>query len=221
MPQDQNPEATERQARLSSDYFESTRESLARAQRFHEEDDHFTAYLYAYIAFNNLYRWLGGFGSSEKEAIKSAIKRLPIGAMKTLYTKDYVDTIKQLNCREINGLNDREIEQLKDREVDGLNGCEKVRGILNIQRYLNGAEVGVTPGLIVRLSEVAESNASPCEKRDTLIHLACDLLYTVRNNQFHAVKSSIVDKAVLEMGFNLLFPIANALLDIADRTRQD
>ena len=42
-------------------YLDSTQESLRLAMVFQRKNDYFTAYMYLFVAFNNLYSLLAGF----------------------------------------------------------------------------------------------------------------------------------------------------------------
>jgi len=57
------------------------------------------------------------------------------------------------------------------------------------------------------------------EKKGTLACLAASFLYTVRNNQFHAVKGAhnLMDQTILMTAYMLLDPIVEALLSIASQ----
>jgi hypothetical protein len=184
------------------DYLRFTKESKRRAAKFHSQGDHFTAYMYLFVAFNNLYCLLAGFKGQEADKITCAVRRIPGARIRLFYTAEYVDLIRSLN--------DGAPEQLV-REPD--NG-ERGEGIVNMGRYFAGQPVS---RCLAHIDEVAEPAASIGECTSTLAELASTLLFTIRNNQFHAIKgvTNLADQFTLERAFGLLLPIVNALLPIA------
>jgi len=196
---------TQRIAYWGGAYLESTRESYRRAEEFFRQGDPFTAYLYLFVAFNNLYCLTARFDGDERVKIRAALGDVPAGEIDRFYTRDYVDLVDSLN--------DGTTEQF----VEGPDAGPPARGIVNMRDYFLGK--GET-ACVAHIGEVAPVSASSDDKRRTLQEVAASLLYTVRNNQFHAVKGPhrLADQWTLETAYRLLLPITEALLPIAERT---
>lgn len=201
-----------RRARCRTWYFESADASLHLAESFHEKAEsgsdglnHFTAYMYLFVAFNNLYNWYAWgharAGDSQQKKIKAVVRSLTDQAAREIYTPQYVERILDLNVRQP--------KQLDDAERD-----MNVQGVLNMDEYFRGGRI---PSCLARLQDesIATTEDAPTQQRETIAELAATLLYTVRNNQFHAVKGVIDadDREVLEMAYALLHPISLALLN--------
>ncbi len=192
-------------------YFEATKANLDRAGFFHKNagfcsdgSNHFTAYMYLFVAFNNLYNWhawrCARAGDSQPEKIKSAVRSLTDQAVRKIYTPNY--------SKRISVLNDRRPKQIDDGECD-----LDVHGVLKMDQYFTGSTISSCVAHVEPAS-LATTGADPTEQRDTIAEVAAKLLYTVRNNQFHAVKGAIDpdDREVLETAYALLHPISLALL---------
>jgi len=196
---------TQRIAYWGGAYLESTRESYRRAEEFFREGDAFTAYLNLFVAFNNLYCLIARFDGHERAKIRAALKNVPAEEIDRFYTSDYVDLI--------NSLNDGPTEQF----VEGPDAGARIQGIVNMQTYFLGKRPS---DCVAHIREVAPGWASSDDKRNTLQEVAASLLYTVRNNQFHAVKGPhrLADQYTLESAYRLLLPLVGALLPMAERT---
>jgi hypothetical protein len=189
----------------------STEESLRRAEEFAAAGldgsaDHFTAYMYLFVAFNNLYALLGRSANGQKGKIEAAIDALDVAVIDLLYDQEYLLLIHELN--------DGPPEQL-------VYGPDKVRpprvpcdGVVNMGEYLFGKSAA---NWIEHVQTVAPTSAAPADKVLTLKQVASRLLYTIRNNQFHAVKGAqnMHDVLTVELAYRLLFPIVQSLIPIA------
>jgi hypothetical protein len=153
-------------------YLESTRESYRQAKRFFHKGNSFTAYLYMFVSFNNLYCLLAHFDGREPDKIRAAIEKLPEEQIESLDTDEYF----RLACQ----LNDRIPEQFKIGPELG----STLRGVVNMQKYFLGKD---PTDRIAHVNEVTPVDATTPEKRRTLQELGACLLYTTRNNQFHAI----------------------------------
>ena len=116
----------------------------------------------------------------------------------------------------ISELNDRPTEQF----VEGPDAGSQVRGIVNMRDYFLGKDPAEC---MAHVAAVASREASVEDKRKTLQDVAASLLYTVRNNQFHAVKGPqrLADQFTLEAAFQMLLPVVDALTPIAEQTVQE
>ena len=178
-------------------YLASTRKSYHRAQGFFQKGDYFTAYLYLFVTFNNLYSYLARFGNgSESDRIRNAIGCITDDNVAQIYNSQYLEV---LNC-----LNERTPEQ---------DGGGRL-GVVNMRYYLQGKDPCV---YVKHIKHIANEEASAVEKKCTLQNLAAELLYTIRNNQFHAIKDPITDESVLRWAYCLLDPIVCVLLQVADQ----
>ena len=63
----------------------------ARSNSF-DADDPFTAYLYLFVAFNNLYCLLARFDGSESAKIRAALDLLPLTEIDRMYTPECTST---------------------------------------------------------------------------------------------------------------------------------
>ena len=83
-----------------------------------------------------------------------------------------------------------------------------------MQRYFQGKDLA---DCVKHIEEVANEEACVEEKKRTLKDLAAELLYTIRNNQFHSIKgaNNIVDKDVLQSAYCLLEPIVESLFPVS------
>ena len=88
----QEQRAAERIRYWGEAYLQSTRESHRRAQQFFDADDPFTAYLYLFVAFNNLYCLLARFDGSESAKIRAALDLLPLTEIDRMYTPECTST---------------------------------------------------------------------------------------------------------------------------------
>lgn len=188
-------------------YLQSTTESLKRAEEFSSHHpfsaDPFSAYLYLFVAFNNLYRFLGGFDSGDPDAIKTAIDRLPDVEIRRIYTAKYVECIRQLN------------EGIPEQFLDGPDADNSAEGVINLKAYFRGD----APGRCVEhVESVATGSSTVAERKATLGEVASVLLYAVRNNQFHVVKGQqrLQDLRTLAVAYELLRPISDSLMAIAN-----
>lgn len=186
-------------------YLQSTRESYRRATEFSNAQDPFTAYLYLFVAFNNLYCLLARFDDSEQAKIRAALKRLALAEIDRIYTPEYVSRIRELN--------DRPTEQF----VEGPDAGSQARGVVDMRRYFLGKEAAEC---VRHVESLASSEAPVEDKLKTLQEVAACLLYTVRNNQFHAVKGPrrLADQLTLEAAYLLLLPLVDALTPVAEQT---
>lgn len=192
-------------------YIRSTRKSHLRAQRFAQKDDYFTAYMYLFAAFNNLYSLLAGFNSrGEAEKIKVAIGKFQSEHIDSIYTADYIQNL--------NNLNRRTPEQFKD----GPDECSAQRGVVNMQKYFLGNDPSACAVSINEI-EIAALDDTARQKLITVQQLASTVLYTIRNNHFHAVKgaNNLLDKNVLKLAYKLLNPIVQALLPLGQQEITD
>lgn len=189
-------------------YLQSTQESYRRAKRFFGvEGDSFTAYLYLFVAFNNLYCLLAKFDGREPAKIRAALDLLPQTEVQRVYGSRYVELVRELN--------DRPTEQF----VEGPDAGSTVRGIVNMRDYF----LGKSPlDCVAHVTNVAPLHAPTDAKRETLQEVAVTLLYTVRNNQFHAVKGPhrLADQLTLETAYELLQPLVEALIRVAEGSLQ-
>ncbi len=204
MDAEQRRLATERMAAWGEEYLRSTRNSCERAGQFFRDKDFFSAYLYLFVAFNNLYRLLVGFDGEEKAKIRDVIEKVPTEAIDCFYTCEYVDLI--------NALNEGTPEQFKfEPEID-----LTLNGITGLRSYFLGKEPRQCVAHVAQV--VAMSTDSAEEKRMTLQSVAAELLYTIRNNQFHAVKGpqSAADLATLKVAYRVLKPVVDELLLVGD-----
>jgi hypothetical protein len=185
-------------------YLDSTLDSHRRAKQFFSERDSFTAYLYLFVVFNNLYCLLARFEGEEKQKIRAAIGRLPDEAIERIYTPHYARLLEDLNSGQ------------PEQFVFGPDAARPLEGIVNMGKYFLGKEPGACTS---HIEKVTPAGASTQEKKSTLGDLAAELLYTIRNNQFHAVKGAqrLTDTRTLELAYRLLAPIAQAMLPMATR----
>lgn len=183
-------------------YLDSTQQNIVRAHEFESRSDYFTAYLYLFVAFNNLYCLLARFEGREQEKIRAALENVAGNEIDRFYSPEYAHFISELN--------DRPTEQF----ARGPDAGAPAQGIANMRDYFLGkdpldcaAHVGV----------VAPAWASADEKRKTVQEVAATLLYTIRNNQFHAVKgpNNLADLFTLQRAYRLLVPVVDALLPMA------
>ncbi len=202
---------TRRIAYWGDAYLQSTRESYRRAHRFfnrtNRDPDPFTAYLYLFVAFNNLYCLLARFDGREADKIRAALDQVPTDDIERLYTEEYVELISSLN--------DAPTEQF----VVGPDAGAPVQGIVNMRDYFLGKD---PRDCVAHVSAVAPALASTEDKRRSLQEVASSLLYTVRNNQFHAIKGPhrLADQSTLGTAYQLLLPLVQALLPIAQHRTQ-
>jgi hypothetical protein len=182
----------------------STRESYRRANAFFDQGDPFTAYLYLFVAFNNLYCLLADFDGTEREKIDRALERIPTSVLRALYTPDFVDRVLELNG------------STTEQFVSGPDSGTEVPGIINMKDYFLGRPAAEC---IAHVEVVADSSASDSDKLKTIQAVADSLLYTIRNNQFHAVKGAhrITDQRTLIAAYHLLRPLVDALLPLGDQ----
>jgi hypothetical protein len=135
-------------------YLQSTRESYRRAARFFSvEGDPFTAYLYLFVAFNNLYCLLARFDGQEPPKIRAALEFLPPADVERIYGPPYLELIRELN--------DRPTEQF----VEGPDAGATVRGVVNMRDYF----LGKSPAeCVAHVMSVAPLDGSTDAKRETL-----------------------------------------------------
>ena len=189
-------------------YLRLTEESYRMACSSQRHDDYFTAYLYLFVTFNNLYSLRADFSKGgQDEKIKYAVGFIPNELVDKFYDKEYR---KSIEC-----LNDRTPEQFKCGPDAGAEG----RGVLDMLRYFRGEDLDTC---VKRIKEIANEKAPAEEKKLTLQNLAVELLYTIRNNQFHSIKGSAdrMDVNVLWLAYRLLDPIVGSLLQLADSEEQ-
>lgn len=177
-------------------------DSLGEARRFASKGQWFTAYLYLFVAFNNLYSWLAPDERRQGTRIRKAIGVLETTTIDDLYTHEYVSLIQELN-----GRTPIQFTKGPDR------GARK-RGILNMQKYFSGDHAR---DCVAHVRTVVLVEATAEDKRKTLQDVAACLLYTVRNNQFHAVKGhqDEYDRDTLRRAYEVLLPLTTSLFDVA------
>jgi len=198
--------AEERFSYWGDAYLQSTRESYRRAAGFFSRGDAFTAYLYLFVAFNNLYCLLARFRGGERAKIGAALKQVRAEDIDRVYTPDYVELI--------NSLNQGRTEQF----VQGPDAGAGVQGIVNMGDYFLGKD---PVDCVAHVGTVAPALASTEDKRRSLEGVASSLLYTVRNNQFHAIKGPhrLADQSTLGTADQLLLPLGRVLMSVTDDTR--
>ena len=213
LPQNTNEVGAKRRAVWCKRYLQSTRDSLVRAKCFHgkEDPDHFTAYIYLFVAFNNVYSWYDWINPpprarkppSEPDRIKRAVQSLlkPDAAQQIYTATGYFDCIVNLNKRRPAQLGENEFPE--------------AHGILRMAEYFRGVSEPLRLVSCLEGGSIASLTDEATKQRDTLAELAAGLLYSVRNNQFHSQKGvqNFDDDEVLKTAYALLFPISDALLD--------
>ncbi len=184
-------------------YLASTRESYRRAQLFFNRCDFFTAYLYLFVAFNNLYCFLARIDGTEPEKIRVALEKVPLQEIESFYRSDYV--------RDIRFLNDGPSAQFRE----GPDSRAPVEGIPNMRNYFLGKEPAQC---VAHVDHVAPATAGARAKRGTLQEVAGCLLYAIRNNQFHAVKGAraLGDQTTLKTAYQILHPIVHSLMPLGE-----
>ncbi len=203
----QNELQNDRIAYWGNAYLKSTEESYQQA-RVHFRDEHwFTAYLYLFVSFNNLYSLYSLVVRSaghEPKKIRDAIARIPDKDIESIYTAEYFRYLIELN------------ERTPEQFLKGPDAGLAHHGIVNMRDYFLGKEPNAC---VAYLPEIASVDAGAEEKRQTIKELAAILLYTVRNNQFHAIKGSrnLADDSTLWQAYNLLEPVVKALLRVGVR----
>ena len=195
----------ERVAYWGNAYLASTRQSYHCALGFFSERDFYTAYSYLFISFNNLYCLLGRFDGGEPSKIRAAVNRIPRDKIDDIYTARYAHLIEALN----DGI---PVQFSAGPDSGVLSG-----GVINMRDYFLGKDA---TKCIAHVHQVAPASGPAEEKRKTMEEVAAVLLYTVRNNQFHAFKApnQPLDERTLENAYCLLLPIVTALLPLAERT---
>lgn len=185
-------------------YLQSTKESYCRAQRFFDQEDYFTAYLYLFAAFNNLYCLLARFERNERSKIRWAVERIEDSYIPSIYTPEYFSHLDELNQR------------TPEQFFEGPDKGAALSGVVNMKDYLLGKE---PDACVAHVESVAPVESGTQEKRRTLQDLAACLLYTVRNNQFHAIKGphNLADQRTLLLAYKLLAPIVRALLVMGEK----
>lgn len=198
----QAAEAARRISVWGTMYLDSTRESIRRANSFLEQDDPFTGYLYLFVAFNNLYSLLAQFAGKETVKIRHALAKLPGDAISLFYTSDYVELVNDLN------------DSFPEQTLSEPDGAGVGRGIIDMKAFFLGHDLDTC---IKHAMNIAAVDASPEEKLGTIQDVAEELLFTVRNNQFHAIKGPhrLADQRTLLVAFRLLRPMVDALLELA------
>lgn len=190
--------AAERVEAWGGEYLDACGQSLERARHSAQDEDWFTAYLYLYVAFNNLYCLLARFEGREPDKMGEALKILPARDIEDFYDAHYVALIL--------GLNDGLPEQFSD----GPDAGTLLPGIINMKDYFVGYEAAEC---VAHVDRVSSATSSTDEKRETLTAISATLLYTVRNNQFHAVKGPRreADLRTLRAAYHVLLPVAQSL----------
>ena len=183
------------------EYLASTSESCRLARKSFRKGDFFTAYLYLFVAFNNLYCLIARFGGREQEKIRRAVEKIRLDRIDAFYTTDYVERIKQLN------------DGPPVHFTVGLDAGALVEGIANMRDYFLGK---LPADCVARVDQVASEWAPDEQKLSTLQEVAACLLYTIRNNQFHAVKGAqnLGDQTTLQTAYRILDPIVDSLMTI-------
>jgi len=183
-------------------YLDSTLDSDRRAGQFFSEGDFFTAYLYLFVVFNNLYCLVARFDGAEPAKIRAALDEVGADEIDRVYTEDYVGLINSLNTG------------APEQFVRGPDAGAHVQGITNMRDYFLGKD---RIDCVAHVNTVAPAGASTEVKRRTLQEVASRLLYTVRNNQFHAVKHPRrqADLLTLRTAYRILRPIVDALMPVA------
>lgn len=191
----------ERISRWGDTYLNSIWESRKQAGRSFKRKDYFTAYLYLFVVFNNLYSLLVRFDGRERTKIKAALEELPSEDVDRFYTGQYRELIDSLN------------DGLPEQFASGPERGAQVRGITDMKDYFLGKK---PKDCVVHVGDVAAESASAEAKKRTLQEVAAYLLYTVRNNQFHAVKGPQrqADLDTLRAAYLVLHPIVDALTPI-------
>lgn len=190
--------AAERVEAWGGEYLAASGQSFERARHSAHDEDWFTAYLYLFVAFNNLYCLLARFDGGERDKIGEALKILPARDIEDFYDAQYV--------AQIQGLNDGLPEQFSD----GPDAGTLLPGIVNMKDYFMGYEASEC---VAHVDKVSSALSSTDEKRPTLTAISATLLYTVRNNQFHAVKGPRreADLRTLRTAYHVLLPLAQSL----------
>jgi hypothetical protein len=170
-----------------------------------ETSNVFLAYSLLFTSFNNYYSLLADFKGSNPAKIGKAIKTyLSEDSIKDFYTYYYECLIRELTSHTPFELRNTEDSQRK--------------GILNLEKFFQGQSIDEC---ICNLeeSEVASHTDSVQSKKETLIMIATQLLWTIRNNQFHAIKDGRRDDdlRVLEWSYKILCPIVTSLKKAAER----
>jgi hypothetical protein len=197
-----NPDRKEQRIAYWGDsYLQSTKESHRRAKEFRRRRDYFTAYLYLFIAFNNLYCLLTRFSGSQPTKIRAAVGLIADEGIASIYTAGYVRHLVELNQR------------VPEQFSTGPDKGAAQTGIVNMGDYFLGKD---PDACIARIDNAASVDAPTEEKRRTLKEMAASLLYTVRNNQFHAIKGAhiLADETTLEVAYKLLEPLVRALIPV-------
>jgi hypothetical protein len=182
-------EAKQRLNHHGQRYLTSTQNMWNLACEHRMRGDYMSGYLCLWVVFNNLYSWLAAFSENgERTRIEAAIHSLlPNAAARILGDDDYHERIRRLNQRQTN-------EE------------PTLHGIIDMQKYFRGAPQAEF------LQQAKVTTGTDTEK---LVSVATVLLYTVRNNLFHAIKDPMGEVPIVEDAYHLLEPIVGALLGVA------
>jgi hypothetical protein len=213
MSNTRNATAKARIGQWGGDYLASTKESVQLAKRygigndaqFASDGSDFIAYMLLFVAFNNVYAFLGDFArGQEKDLIRQAVSRLRPADVETFYTHEYREKLKELNGR------------LPEQLSAGPDFDDGATGVVNMASYLRGESASEFLSHVELISGVEEASKA---KVETLSDTAATLLYTIRNNQFHSIKSSNhpPDRWTLTRAFDVLLPIVEALIPELER----
>ena len=170
------------------------------ARRHRENNEYISAYLCLWVAFNNLYSLLTNFSKKgEKRMIEEAIRALPeLKINQLLNNQEYV---KRFHC-----LNNRQIREAPD-----------FYGLMDMRSFFRGRPLGQCAKRLTL--DVPPESGSLTAKQDFFVQLGTQLLYTARNNLFHAVNGpdDPGDKTVAENAYHLLEPWIAPLLEAAKK----
>ena len=199
--------SNQRIAYWRNSYLASTRKSYGMAQEFFEQRCYFTAYLYLFVTFNNLYSLRADFNGGERTKIRNAVDCIPDEWVNSFYTEEYRNSIERLN------------ERTPEQCIYGPDAGTKHCGVVDMQGYFQGE---CLCKCVKHIKHIAIKEDSVEAKKCTLQNLAAELLYMVRNNQFHSIKdaNNIMDEDVLQLAYCLLDPIVGSLLQLADSEEQ-
>jgi len=186
------------------EYLSACRQSLERARNFGRNADWFTAYLYLFVAFNNIYCLLASFDGREREKIAAALQEIPAHQLDELDNQQYLTLIRDLN------------DGLPEQFSAGPDFGVQLPGIIKMKEYFLGYE---PPECVAHVDKVSSLLSSTDDKRETLAAVSAELLLAIRNNQFHAVKGPRreADLRTLENAYHLLLPLAEKLYAVAER----
>ena len=179
-------------------YLKATKDTYELAKKHRKKGDPFSAYLCAWVSFNNLYSLLSRFSGGEKERMRIVLRMLSPKDVEYIFNGDYK--------RNIESLNNRWTQELYNHQ-----------GIVNMQVFFRGKPPDKSVKRIVISKEESIEG-----RLKVLTSVVIELLYTVRNNLFHAKKDSRSesDEEVLKTALCLLEPLIEVLLPKAEELVQ-